>query len=99
MVHHGRAGFQLPIGRDVENVVCRQLYILGLAIENASQRDLYLRFLRAALLLAVDIGFVAAEGIKTSAKRQQLEHGGVLKILKGKSSRPLHVSDHEYPFA
>ena len=46
---------------------------------------------RGALGLAVDIGFVEAEGVEAAAERQQLEHGGVLQILERKGSVTVEV--------
>src|ERR1700733_56318 len=99
MVQHARAGLQFPIGWNVENVVGGKLHILRLSIQNAPQRNLYLCLLWIPQLCPVDIGMVTAEGVKPAAEGQQFEYGGVLHILKGKGSRPLHIAYNKYLLA
>src|ERR1700722_6259197 len=70
MIQHARAGLQLSVRGNVKDIVCGKFYVLGLSIQDASQRNLYLGLLRAALLFAVNISSIETEGVETPAERQ-----------------------------
>src|SRR5580658_10052444 len=70
VIQHARAGLQLAVGWNVENVIRGELHVPGLAVQYATERHFYLPFLWVTRLSAVDVRLFQSEGIDSAAQRQ-----------------------------